>query len=277
MDIITKVDESKFAPEKQFIAYIDILGYEHLMKKYGISKMAAIIDTAISKNRVTAEAFTRDSLSRENMTQIGATKTDMKIEQKVFSDNFFFCTKNNWFDLLSLIPLLQVSLMDYGIFIRGALCYGDIYYGDSFICGVGLINAYKLESIVAIYPRILIDNSFYDQAGIYLKKSEMGNAFSLIEIMELFVNKDYDYNSFIDYLKHLYCFTVKLNRDMNYNSKSELQRESFSNFISFHRRVVSKNLHDYEGNMKIHSKYLWCKRYHNNFCEEHGYMDYIIT
>ena len=279
MDIIANVNESKFKSEKQFIAYIDILGYEHLVKKYGTAKIAAIIDAEIKKSKYFAEGLTGDDFSKIILAQTNTTEADMSIRQKVFSDNFFFCTKGGWFNLVYLIPYLQNSLINYGIFIRGAMCYGEIYWDEDekFICGDGLIYVHKLESVAAIYPRILIDGSFHDHIRASVSMLNEIYSDALTRSTGHLFGVDYDYHSFIDYLSYGHHLLVSRHNGKERNDKIESARKLFLDFLSHHRNILCENLRKNKSNINIHSKYLWCKRYHNNFCEQHHYTDYLIA
>ena len=54
---------------------------------------------------------------------------------------------------------IQCELMARdGILIRGGLCIKECYVDEEFIFGPGLIQSYRLESEIAVFPRILIDD-----------------------------------------------------------------------------------------------------------------------
>lgn len=224
-----------FTPTKHFIAYVDILGYGHLIKERGITTMAKIIDEAIREARAFPEV--------------------KGVKQKVFSDNFLFCgtTEQEGIEIYKVVSYLQHTLILEGIFVRGAMCYGNISWSDDFVCGDGLIDVYKLESIAAIYPRILVHDNFISH---------------LEPMHKMYGKLDDDYFHFVDYLK--LCLSLIAYDD------SEKTVEIILDYLALHRDLVVKNLLVYRGNTKIQEKYQWCKRYHNNFCKEHGFSDYLI-
>jgi hypothetical protein len=69
-------------------------------------------------------------------------------------DSFFYLSK--------LISDYQYKLLCSDILIRGALTYGKHFYNDNFLFSAAVIDAYRLESTQARYPRILISDDLFD-------------------------------------------------------------------------------------------------------------------
>ena len=287
------VDKDDFEPQGHFIAYFDILGYEHKIKEVGgASKLAEIINKNILLAQDIASIF-------NGSEHIRAKEINFKL--KAFSDNFILCSENDFLSVLFISTVLQGRLITDNIFVKGALCYGDLYFGKEFVCGEGLIHAYKIESEIAIFPRIIVDDSFSiaavdevkkstsDRSDLrlqYAKNSDMERLdLSFQEIgLEAF-STDFDGYTFIDYLKTwhsfyympptgktLHPYQEAVARLANEQPLDEGLLELFS-VLCQHQRYVEKNLVDYRDQRRVLQKYQWCKKYHNNFCRQYNYPD----
>lgn len=231
-----------------FIAYFDILGYkDKLNQDYE------------DNNTNTYDAIKACiSLSKKLIKY-----NPDEIKMKVFSDNFFFCAENNYLKLLSLVGCLQCALSSINIFVRGSIVYDEIIFDEDFIYGKGIINAYKLESEISIFPRIIIDDSFFN--GI--KKIEKVDDLSIFESSRLYnisKNIDFDNNQYLNYLDIL--------RDYKENGEKNINK--FIDILSDHADNIKLNLENPD--KKIQQKYQWCKNYHNEFCKKYNYIDLKI-
>ena len=62
-----------------------------------------------------------------------------------------------------LIALLAAETMKLGLLIRGGATVGPLYHTGGVVVGQAMIEAYELESRVAIYPRIPVSRKLYAQ------------------------------------------------------------------------------------------------------------------
>ena len=141
----------KYETKDLFIAYFDILGFENKVG-YGTDEEEYITPLAAIDGIITN--------TEELIAEAGEHGRSTGIKLKAFSDNFFLCTEYDYQLLVGMIGCLQAALASIDYFIRGALIYGNAFCTDKFVYGKGLIEAYKLESEIALFPRILCDNSF---------------------------------------------------------------------------------------------------------------------
>ena len=237
--------------EPNFIAYIDILGYKNMIndkENWGIEKVASIIHDCIKY---------ANEKSYHNNALVYTYGPDYyyTINQKVFSDNLFFCTKDAWLALIYLVDSIQNTLLRRGILTRGALCYGEIYYSNVFICGSGLVHAYELENEIAIYPRAIIDNSFINAISVvdlYRSRNEIQQYLE----KNSYVRIDSDGYIFIDYLW--------VNK--NFDTQNSLNKI---------RTIIIKGI-DTITNLRIQQKYKWLKNYYNKYCMENEFIDFTI-
>ena len=76
-----------------------------------------------------------------------------------FSDCYVISEVDPAWHVLAAVQTLGVNLLKDGILTRGAVVYGETYHKERVLFGPGIVEAYKLESEVAKYPRILVTDS----------------------------------------------------------------------------------------------------------------------
>jgi len=244
---------NKFEPAPHYIAYLDILGYKEKIGKDGenAAHLAEIIDSHIKRAK-------RISLNEE-------TKEDSQgsIKLKAFSDNILLCTETNWAVLYSLVAVLQGRMIEDGIFIRGSLTYGSLYFDTEFLCGQGIILAHEIESEISIYPRVVVHKTYMDAVDKYLKTLNAPlhtkDAFEYHgAISQVFC--DFDGYMVLDYL-------LSSNQLAPYqDKKNEITKR--------HKEEIVKNLQIKKE--RVRQKFLWCKNYHNNFIERAMSMGFQV-
>lgn len=64
---------------------------------------------------------------------------------------------NDLVDVLRLLADYQLNMTLNNRFVRGGVTRGELYADHSWITGDALVKAYELESKIAVFPRVLID------------------------------------------------------------------------------------------------------------------------
>ncbi len=89
----------------------------------------------------------------------------LKIEGPVavstFSDNVVISTipdKDATPVFLDTIATLQLHASAKGFLMRGGIAVGDLIHGEDVVFGPALNRAYELESKIAVYPRVVVDD-----------------------------------------------------------------------------------------------------------------------
>lgn len=129
--------------KKRLVAFIDVLGFKNLV----YASTTASIDTYYT---FILSNF-QSAVAKRNFDFL------------LISDSIvIYCdeSSDNLFELIKLSNMLQYGLLAKGIPVRGAISHGDLFVDklNNIIVGVGLVNAYILES-AAKYPRIIVDRS----------------------------------------------------------------------------------------------------------------------
>lgn len=284
----------KYETKQNIICYFDILGYKQLLYDIGENEFIHYIVCAM------------DTIKEQFNHHIG-----IKVCYHIFSDNVmvFSPTTDNAsineiliLEYIKSITILQRNLMgQYGIFIRGCVTIGNIYYSGDFIYGSGLINAYYLENKVAIYPRILIDKScinmlnrqniLYNGIQSYICKDNTGVYFVNylygfkyfpnwdIKINDLFYDEVVSTESYEDKITPF--SSIDFYNDKILQSLLEKYRKQHIGisliYLILHKILVEYNIKKYKnGDERCYMKYIWCKEYHNKICKQNEIHELYI-
>jgi len=271
---VTKQELEKFVDnyfKPHFIAYIDVLGYKSIFE--GKTPFIQFYNTnrfVKWTKKETPALFSKLLSDFIALSKNLSGTLDAGIKQKIFSDNFLFCTEENWEDLLAFVSILQSFFVEEGILVRGALFYGDLHYSDESINGLGLIGAVDAEKR-ARYPRIVVDGSFFEGAHIMARQKykDLENLDALTWSKEKgLCALDFDNEIFIDYLENLKRNVLEDESEKGYlNLKSVLTRQKIYTTLKMFTNSDAGVL----------EKLKWCRDYHDYFCKRHKLDDYIMN
>ena len=109
--------------------------------------------------------------------------------------------------------------------IRGSITIGDLIHDEHILMGPTMIEAYKMESEVALYPRIIVSDmakQVWDKCTHILQVDNAPD--------NQFVLKDTDSQWYIDCLNDLDC-NFSNDGERMFNSIGDLIRDNISNPI----------------------------------------------
>jgi len=234
--------------KKKIVVYLDILGYKNILEEKCKDKPDELIEIM---KKISNELGFQYSLIGENIS--------LGTHEKLWITSDSIIIIYNWIDYINNILIkiinLQFELIETkNIIIRGSISFGN-HYDDfesfykpyqrnnsinifkNIIISPAYVKAYKLESEIAIYPRIIIDNELLDNVT---KNDELEN------IIKYSNDKRY----FLNYLG----YKVKESNDSN-------------NILQDHKTFIENNLKKYYlNNQRIYEKYCWLADYHNEIC-----------
>ena len=252
-----------FKYEDCFVAFLDILGFKN--KVIDSQNSAETLKIMIDSLNI-CSAFPSGG---KKVSTASGTKRTISIKSRFFSDTIVFFLKEhkeNISHLFLIIRYLQDRLWEKGICLRGAVTKGEMYWPSkkykegNIIVGPGLIDAYKLESEVAIYPRILVSKQLHK----YIETNNVSaSPFGEMGQLKHFICQDNDGMYFLDLLNRMIiratdealikregAFSIQWNGDSESNYKCILS--SIDTLIG--ENSDSKN-------NKIRQKYQWLKTY----------------
>lgn len=147
--------------------------------------------------------------------------------------------------LVTYAAMHQLSLIDHGLFARGAITFGMFYADRDFVNGPALNAAYRLESS-STYPRVILD----EQAMRALKVSD-----GLRDGYESRLLVGNDELPFVDYLSYLEYMTLEPCHEPD--------------AARSHRDRVRHEL-DADHPDDVHEKYVWIASYHDYRAGKYG-------
>jgi hypothetical protein len=143
------------------------------------------------------------------------------------------------FGLINQAALLQLSLVEQGLFVRGAIVVGDFHIHDGLIFGQALGDAYERETKDAVHPRVILDGpAAGSQAASGTEDDEDAAATLLM--------RDEDGWTFIDYLATLFD-----------------EYEDPRPRLAAHRDTIEARLEVHRSDRRLWEKYRWVAEYHN--------------
>ncbi|RIW12158.1 hypothetical protein D0X99_19575 [Algoriphagus lacus] len=140
-------------------------------------------------------------------------------------------------EILFVVSNLFQKMASLGYFLRGGIDYGWMLDEEDIAVGLPLANAYLLESRSAIYPRVVISDTFR----------------ALLED----INADFDFQLKTDqelvYIDPFYNVT-----------RAEDRREFFETY----KTRISEKLEIHKGEPTIEQKFRWLALSYNNFLDQ---------
>lgn len=132
-----------------YVAFIDILGFKSIVEKERESGYKGeFLNRLYRCHKACGDIF---------------NGSGMKLIQ--FSDSIVISqsyTRDGFVDFASAVSQYQLFLLDEGILCRGGIAVNKHYSESGFIFSPALIDAYKVESEKAVYPRIVLSEDLAD-------------------------------------------------------------------------------------------------------------------
>lgn len=259
--------------DNRIVGFIDVLGFTNLVGKSPdlVLKIVKLIQGHADFIRQSKSDY-QFSNSVEKAARAKYKETDAEITY--FSDCIVVsCNQKGVLNLVNMIKSLNRRLMDLGCVFRGAIVHGELYQKDGIVVGQALVDAYKLESEVAIYPRIII----HPEVLKIIKKEEAMWPTKVI-------NKPF--NSFVtdsDGMSFIHPFlevTYWLENGGSYapdEVRNKQESIGLEKLISARKEMIIEQLKGANGNLKVESKIKWLANKLNEFIVESGSNSAILT
>lgn len=229
--------------EERVVVFIDILGFRELIRKtvQDASHYANI------KNALNMISSTKE----ENDHGILAEKEIGK-EVTVFSDSIVVSYPvsllGSVFYLLLDIVHLQLEMLRFGILMRGGMTVGKLYHNDNIVYGPAMIEAYELESKVAVYPRVLVSKMALETATKFPLNPPEDELKYVIDLL----HEDFDSQLYVNFMSQW----QEVDDSVDY-------LKALLNI----KNVIEGALKEYEAKPSILVKYEWLKKYYTSVVE----------
>jgi hypothetical protein len=125
----------------RYCAFVDILGFRQLVES--LSKDPQNVRTLRALlQKVHGRGATKKLVRAQSISDAVALSTELNME--------------GLGELMQVLMTLAVDLLCEGFFVRGAVVKGPLYHDERMVFGKALVDAYRYESEVARYPRIIV-------------------------------------------------------------------------------------------------------------------------
>ena len=143
-------------------------------------------------------------------------------------------------DALRVITPIAFRALDLGFLIRGGLTIGKLYHDARVVCGAGLVEAYAIESSVAIYPRIALSLKLQEQ----LSSDDCNN----------YLTQDKDGVWHLNYFRHMCHQAISKNSYESGTNARDWKLEAFA--------IIENNINrlNTESMLKEAAKWAWFKK-----------------
>lgn len=223
--------------DTKIICFLDILGFEQIVND-STSRDLSIQNTALGKLNIIYEIYNTHEFTQFDTPTITQFSDSIVISIQFIQEDAVF------FFLLRLKMLIQ-KLAEKQILCRGGISVGNLYHKDQTICGPALIEAYKLESKIANYPRVILHQEILEIAKRYK------GAQNTIKQVELYLMDIVGYDSdgfyYIDYLNNI---------ETEHGTEKEI-----TDYFSKIRDMVEQFICHKDINLR--SKYVWLRVKYN--------------
>lgn len=152
-------ESEPFMYEDKLIAFIDILGFKCLIESD--SNFLELNKIGYTLEQV-KELNTEFIKHINQIIEAYAWEDKYKFNFSMFSDSIVCSVRYNEKIVDNFLKLIADSVRIYirnDMSVRGGICRGQLMHEGDILFGPAMLQAYKMESEEAIYPRILIENS----------------------------------------------------------------------------------------------------------------------
>lgn len=176
-----------YKTQPHFVAYLDLLAGKRLIKTEedeSLNRMHSLLQVAKDSGAHNANALFP------------------KCKIKIFSDNIIIACRltgnpaKDYSRILSAFTLVSaiqiVGLEMYQYLFRGAATAGNLFMDSVMVWGSALVRATEMESTLAVYPRVIVDEEIL---GLLAADRDAGENFSKYSLA-----RDTDGRWYLDYL-----------------------------------------------------------------------------
>jgi hypothetical protein len=147
--LMPNTDEPVVAYEDRLVAFLDILGWSDLIRR------SATDDVVLAQMALSMTAIKKmEALARQQFTGVSSS---WQVSQ--FSDTLVVSTAAQPLSAIILAFYLGTvcqTMLENGHYVRGAIVRGKVFHRESVLYGPALLEAYRIETEVAKYPRIVL-------------------------------------------------------------------------------------------------------------------------
>jgi hypothetical protein len=225
--------------DERYCAFVDILGFSELIGRLSHN------DTPFEALRTLLRLIHEHPADEYEVLFAGS---DFRAQS--ISDAVCLSARQNGAGILNLLFVLERlthNMLHHGFFIRGAVVKGRLYHDDKMVFGEALLRAYRLESEIVRFPRIMLESSVVSDINEFVVSSNYG-----FELSGLISEAD-DGPRFLHVLSNLKFDLKEKSRVERLRSYQEMAHQ------------IQRRFDESRDNPKHFEKVQWFARYWNRF------------
>jgi hypothetical protein len=129
--------------EKRAVLFLDILGFSDLVQSGREARLLGTLQHLQGRALEARQAGKLDFTAFSDCVVVSAPLNEGK----------------GVLQIVAYAQFLALDLLGNRLLTRGAVVVGDLYHDGAIVLGPALVDAYRLESKKALYPRILVSHS----------------------------------------------------------------------------------------------------------------------
>lgn len=248
--------------DNRIVAFIDILGFSSMIKQSETDPL--IMEKLLKalkylKNYESPEGWNLDTIEIEEDAQKRGVDT-FKIEEKTnvtcFSDSIIVSVNLSGLGINEAISTLIANLsyigaylLTEGILVRGGITIGNlIHTKDGIVLGQALIDSYRTESNIAIFPRIVLSEKLLNQLNYPITSKR----------------QRYPYHQYLNRFSDGCVGFHQLIFFQVIQSWTELTDDKLEENLRKAKKVIINGLDSCLENPNIYKKYSWLKKQYND-------------
>ena len=198
----SKKAEAKISYRPAIVSFIDVLGFRELVRGQSASGILRTLRLAQKAAAPAEELLPKPDVERDfNRTRAFAF-SDSIVRVRPYDAKY---SEGSLFHELINLVHMQADLANSGVFVRGGMSIGEIFFEQNAVFGPALIRAYDLESQYANVPRIVIGPEVFHEFRQNRKlRAEHHNLADEVNYIKGLVRRGDDGLWFVDYLKAIY-------------------------------------------------------------------------
>lgn len=224
--------------EERVVCFLDVLGFA------GHIRQTVRSDGSDNESRIATVAGVFETI--RDLLDIDTPEARNRKEVTQFSDSIVISfpvnEESGVFNALLEILWVQINLVHREMLCRGAVVRGRLIHTPRVLFGPAMMDAYRLESKAANYPRVILDESIIN-VGAAAHAKHHREEHERESIMEL-LSRDGDGMYYIDYIT---------------GAQSELDDPEldYPQYLSLLRQIIANGIAHSDPSIRV--KYLWMK------------------
>ena len=150
---------------ERYCAFVDILGFRELINRLGkgalsVREMRELLTTIHKPDGLSTQYWPTD-FRTQSISDAVAISANVNREGLI--------------EILRALENLTLRLLDKGYFIRGGLVKGRLFHDENVVFGDALVEAFRIESEIARYPRVMTTRAVWLDYEKYRAEDDGGS------------------------------------------------------------------------------------------------------